>query len=66
MAARRVLYDCNARRFVVRADRQLHQPAFVRLIATRFRIAAADAPILPDDHYRSIRRVPLPVEQRPG
>jgi hypothetical protein len=62
----RVLYDCNARRFVVRADRQLHQPAFVRLIATRFGIAAADALIFPDDHYRSIRRVPLPAVQQSG
>jgi hypothetical protein len=59
-----VLYDCNVRRFVVRADRQLHQSPFVRLIATRFRIAAADALILPDDHYRSVRRVPLPAVQQ--
>src|SRR5713226_2338208 len=28
----RVLYDCAARRFVIRADRQLHQPEFLRLI----------------------------------
>jgi hypothetical protein len=56
----RALYDCNARRFVVRADRQLRQPAFVRLIATRFCITTADPLILSDDHYRSVRRVPLP------
>ena len=47
-----------ARCFVIRADRQLHRPAFVRLIADRFRIATEDAMILPDDHYRSVRRVP--------
>jgi hypothetical protein len=41
-----------------RADQQLHRPAFVRLIADRFSIAAADAKPLPDDHYRSDRRVP--------
>jgi hypothetical protein len=62
----RVLYDCNARRFIVRADPQLHQPAFLRLVATRFRIVEADALILPDDHYRSIRRLPLPAVQRGG
>jgi hypothetical protein len=56
----RVLYDCAARRITIRADRQLHRPAFVRLIADRFRFVTADASVLPDDHYRSIRRVPLP------
>jgi hypothetical protein len=62
----RVLYDCTARRFVVRADRQLHRPEFVRLIADCFQFAAADATILPDDHYRSIRRVPVPPPGGPG
>src|ERR1700722_9570828 len=55
----RVLYDRAARRFIIRADRQLHRPGFVRLIADRFCIAPVDAMILPDDHYRSVRRVPL-------
>jgi len=59
----RVLYDCAARRFIIRADPQLHRPAFVRLIADRFRFVTADASVLPDDHYRSIRRVPLPAPQ---
>ena len=54
------MYDRAARRFIIRADRQLHRPAFVRLIVDRFGIAVDDATILPDDHYRSGRRVPLP------
>jgi hypothetical protein len=54
----RVLYDRVVRRFVIRADRQLHRPVFVRLIGERFRIAMEDAMILTDDHYRSVRRVP--------
>ncbi len=62
----RVLYDCAARRFIIRADRQLHRPAFVSLIADRFRFVTADASVLPDDHYRSIRRVPLPAPQHAG
>lgn len=62
----RVLYDCAARRFIIRADPQLHRPAFVRIIADRFRFVTADASVLPDDHYRSIRRVPLPVSQHAG
>ncbi len=56
----RVLYDRTARRFVIRADRQLHRSAFVRLIADQFRIAATNAVILSDDHYRSVRRVSGP------
>jgi len=59
----RVLYDCAARRFVIRADRRLHRPEFVRLIADRFGIALAQTAILPDDHYRSIRSVPLPLAE---
>src|SRR6185437_12136292 len=59
----RVLYDRTARRFVIRADHHLHRPEFLRLIADRFRIAVSDAMISPDDHYRSIRRVPLPARR---
>ena len=55
----RVLYDRVARRFVIRADRQLHQPRLIRLIAEHFGIAMADATILSDDHYRSVRRLPV-------
>jgi hypothetical protein len=62
----RVLYDCPARCFVIRADRQLHRLPFVRLIADRFRFVTADASVLPDDHYRSVRRVPLPAPQHAG
>jgi hypothetical protein len=57
----RVLFDTSTRRFVIRADRQLHLPEFVHLIADRFGIAATKAAILPDDHYRSVRRLPLPA-----
>ena len=59
----RVLYDRIAQRFTIRADRKLHRPAFVQLIAGRFGFAAADALVLPDDHYRSVRLVPLPAPQ---
>jgi hypothetical protein len=56
----RVLYDRLARRFVIRADRQLHQPRLIRLIADHFGLAMADATILSDDHYRSVRRLHVP------
>ena len=56
----RVMYDRAAQRFIIRADRQLHRPAFIRLIVDRFGIAVDDATILPDDHYRSVRRLPMP------
>jgi len=55
----RAMYDRAVQRFVIRADRQLHRPAFTRLIGDRFGIAADDATILPDDHYRSVRRISL-------
>jgi hypothetical protein len=57
----RVLYDATARHFVIRADRQLHHAAFVRLIAELFRIDAATTAIMPDEHYQSVRRVPIPA-----
>lgn len=56
----RVVYDCIGRHFVVWADRQLHQPAFVRLIGGRFCTGIAKVTILTDDHYQSVRRVLLP------
>ena len=56
----RVLYDSTARRFVVRADRKLHKPQFLRLIAGRFQIALAGTDVFPDDHYLSVRGVPVP------
>ncbi len=56
----RVIFACVARRFLIRADRQLHQPAFVRLITDWFCIEADQVTVLPDDHYRSVRRVPKP------
>src|ERR1700722_13077156 len=55
----RVLYDRAVRRFVIRADRQLHQPRLIRLIADHFGLTLSDATILSDDHYRSIRRLPV-------
>jgi len=57
----RVLYDCAARRFVIRADRRLHQPELLRLITDHFQLAIADTTVLSDDHYRSVRRVPDPA-----
>jgi len=64
----RVLYDCAARHFVIRADRQLRRPALLRLITDHFRIAVADTTVLSDDHYLSIRRVPAgtPRDTNPG
>ena len=56
----RVLYDCEARRFVIRADRRLHRPAFLSLVAASFEIEVADTTVFPDEHYRSIRSVSLP------
>jgi hypothetical protein len=56
----RVLYDRTARRFVIRADRQLHRPEFIQLIADRYGIDVAGAMVLPDDHYRSVRSIPAP------
>jgi hypothetical protein len=53
------MYDRVAQRFIIRADRQLHRPPFVRLIVDRFGIAVDDATILPDDHYRSVRGLPM-------
>jgi hypothetical protein len=62
----RVLYDCVARRFVIRADQQLHRPGFIRLVADCFGIEAIGATILLDDHYRSVRHVPLPCPHGVG
>jgi hypothetical protein len=53
----RVLYDRVAQRFVIRADCQLHQLRFMRLIADHFGLVIADATVLSDDHYRSVRRL---------
>jgi hypothetical protein len=55
----RMLYDRTALRFVVRADRQLHRPDLMRLVTDRFDIDAGTATILSDDHYRSVRKVPV-------
>lgn len=60
----RVLYDRTTRRFVIRADLQLHHPTFVRLIADRFSIGVLKPLVVADDHYRSIRRVPPPRTSR--
>ncbi|MHB1826058.1 MAG: hypothetical protein ACYCSY_12665 [Acidiferrobacter sp.] len=54
----RVLLDRRSGRFVIRADRQLHQPDRVARIARYFGLEAASAAILPDEHYRSTRRLP--------
>jgi hypothetical protein len=62
----RVLYDCTAKRFIIRADRQLLRPAFLRLVADRFDIPMAGTRALSDDHYRSIRHVPVPAGDDAG
>jgi len=59
----RVLYDRVERRFVIRADRQLHQPRLIRLVTGHFGLTMADATILSDDHYRSVRLLPMPYSE---
>lgn len=56
----RVMYDTAASRFVIRADRQLHRPPIVSLIADRFGIEGSEFVVLADDHYRSTRRIDIP------
>ena len=56
----RVLYDRVARRCVIRADRQLHRPELIQLIADRFGIEADKVAVLLDDHYQSVRSIPAP------
>ena len=58
----RVLFDRTSGRFVIRADRQLHRPDRVARIARYFGFAAASAAILPDEHYRSTRRLPSDID----
>jgi len=55
-----VLYDGVARRFIIRADRQLHHPEFLRLIADCFCIEIAATTVLSDDHYRSVQLISAP------
>jgi hypothetical protein len=56
----RVLYDCEAQHFVIRADRQLHRPALLSLLAASFGIEMTGTTVFPDEHYRSVRSVSLP------
>ena len=64
----RVLYDCLAQVFVIRADRQLLAGPFMRLVTDRFCIPVEGTNVLLDDHYRSARRVSVPGADgsRPG
>ena len=55
----RVLYDGAARAFVIRADRQILGSAFLRLIVDRFYAPIKETQVFSDDHYRSVRRVPV-------
>jgi hypothetical protein len=56
----RVMFDRRAGRFVVRADRQLHRAPFLAMIAARFGFSAGEAVVVGDEHYRSVRVVPVP------
>lgn len=56
----RVLYDGVGRQFVIRADQQLRQPGFLRLVRKHFCIGTEALTVLADDHYRSVRLVSLP------
>lgn len=60
----RVLFDTKQQCFIVRADRQLHRPEFLHLIAQRFRLDMATLRVLADDHYRSVRQLRLPAPPR--
>ena len=58
----RVLFDRTSGGFVIRADRQLHRPDRVARIARHFCIESPSATILPDEHYRSTRRLPPAID----
>ena len=58
----RVLFDRTAGRFVIRADRQLHRPDRVARIARHSGFDPDSAAILPDEHYRSTRRLPSAID----
>ena len=58
----RVLFDPASGRCVIRADRQLHRPDRVARIARHFGFDPTSATILPDDHYRSTRRLPPAID----
>jgi hypothetical protein len=55
----RVLYDGAGRAFVIRADRQILGSTLLRLIADRFQAPVKGTQVFSDDHYRSVRRVPV-------
>ena len=55
----RVLYDGAAQAFVIRADRQILGSSFLRLIVDHFRAPVKETQVFSDDHYRSLRRVPV-------
>lgn len=58
----RVMFDLAQARYVVRADRKLHRPALLGLIVMAFGLGEQDYRVLPDEHYRSVRDVPLPKD----
>ena len=60
----RVLFDRTSGRFIIRADQQFHRPDRIARIARYFGFEAASAAILPDDHYRSTRRLPSAIDDQ--
>jgi hypothetical protein len=57
----RVSFDVSRRRFVILADRKLHNPDFIALIASRFGLKAEAVQLGADPHYKSSRRPPAQV-----
>lgn len=52
----RVSYDAARARFVILADRKLHRPDFIALIAERFRLNPEAVEVRRDPHYVSTRQ----------
>lgn len=57
----RVSYDAARARFVILADRKLHRPEFIALIAERFRLKPKAVEVRRDPHYFSTRQLTRPT-----
>lgn len=57
----RVSYDAARSCFVILADRKLHRPEFIALIAERFRLRPETVQVRRDPHYVSTRQPTRPV-----
>lgn len=57
----RVSYDAARSCFVILADRKLHRPEFIALIAERFRLRPEAVQVRRDPHYVSTRQPARPA-----